>query len=89
MEMVGINELKANLSGYLAKVKSGKRIVVIDRKKEIAVISRWGDETDELGAVSLIQKGAAEWGGGKPAGLPSRVASKGGKVSDAVLDARR
>jgi uncharacterized protein with HEPN domain len=78
-----------NLPPLLPQLKFGERIVVTDRKREIAVISPWGDETDELGVMSLIQKGAAEWRGGKPVGLPSRVVSRGGKVSDAVIEGRR
>jgi len=89
MEIVGIKQLRENLSNYLAKVKSGERIIVTDKKKEIAVISRWGDETTEMKVSALIQKGVVEWAGGKPTGLRSRVSSKGGRVSDAVIEARR
>ena len=38
METIGIRELKENLSRYMKKVKTGEKIVVTDRKKEIAVI---------------------------------------------------
>jgi len=89
MEIVGIRKLKANLSGYLAKAKSGERIVVTDRKKEIAVISPWGEEIDNAGVLSLIKKGIADWAGGKPSGMRTRVISRAGKVSDAVLEGRR
>ena len=38
MKTVGIRELKRNLSQYLRSVKDGKKVVITDRKKEIAVI---------------------------------------------------
>ncbi len=46
METVGIREFKRNLSQYLRSVKAGKKVVITDRKKEIAVIvpfSKVGD----------------------------------------------
>lgn len=89
MTTVGIRELKTNLSRYLARVKSGERIIVTDRKKEVAIIAPCGKETDEEMALQLIQRGIAYWSGGKPKGMPSRIASRGKKVSDAVLEGRR
>jgi len=38
METVGIRELKKDLSNYLRKVKAGDKIIITDRKKEIAFI---------------------------------------------------
>lgn len=89
MEIVGIRRLKQNLSAYLSKVKSGEQVIVTRRNKEIAVISPWAEEEKDLGVVSLIQKGRAKWGGGKPAGLPSRIAARGGAISTAVVEGRR
>jgi prevent-host-death family protein len=89
MQTVGIRELKANLSRYLKMVKSGEKIIVTERKKEVAVIAPIGKETDEEKLLSLITSGVAYWSGGKPTGTSPRVASKGKRVSDAVLDARR
>jgi len=86
---VGIRELKTNLSRYLARVKSGERIIVTDRKKEVAIIAPCGKETDEEMALQLIQRGIAHWSGRKPKGMPSRIASRGKNVSDAVLEGRR
>ena len=89
MESVGVRELKAQLSRYLRKVKSGERIIVTDRKEKVAVISPLGKETDEDKILALIQRGAVYWSGGRPRGMSSRIASKGKKVSDVVLEERR
>jgi prevent-host-death family protein len=89
METVGVRELKANLSRYLKKVKSGEKIIVTDRKEKVAVISPLGKETDEDKLLALIQRGAVYWSGGKPLGIPSRISSRGKKVSDAILEERR
>lgn len=89
MVTVGVRELKENLSRYLKRVKSGERILVTDRKKELAIIVPWGTETDEEKVLQLIQRGVAHWSGGKPVGMPSRIASRGKSVSDAVIEDRR
>lgn len=89
MLTVGIRELKANLSRYLSKVKEGQRIVVTDRKKQVAIISPFDKESDEEKLLNLIQRGIADWSGGKPVGLKTKIVSKGKKVSDAVLEGRR
>lgn len=89
MESVGIRELKANLSHYLRKVKAGEKIIITDRKKEVAVILPQAKETADERLLELIQRGLALWSGGKPTGMPSRVQSKGKPVSKAVLEDRR
>ena len=89
METVGIRELKANLSRYLSKVKSGEKIIITDRKKEVAIIAPIGRETNDESLLKLIERGIAHWSGGKPTGSPSRIVSKGKKVSDTVLETRR
>ena len=89
MQTVGIRELKANLSRYLSRVKSGEKIIITERKKEVAIIAPFGKETDEEKLVQLIQRGIVHWSGGKPTGGPSRIVSKGKKVSEAVLEGRR
>jgi prevent-host-death family protein len=89
MKTVGVRELKTNLSRYLARVKSGERIIVTDRKREVAVITPIGKETDEEMVLQLIQRGIAHWSGGKPLGMQSRIPSRGKSVSDAILEGRR
>lgn len=89
METIGIRELKENLSRYMKKVKTGEKILVTDRKKEIAVILPLKKQAKEEKIYRLIQRGAASWSGGKPAGIPKRIVSRGKSVSGAVIEDRR
>ena len=89
MISVGVRELKENLSRYLKRVKSGERILVTDRKKELAIIVPYSIDGEEEEILSLIQRGIAHWNGGKPTGMASRTASRGKTVSEAVLQDRR
>ena len=88
MESVGVRELKANLSRYLKRVRAGERIIVTDRKKEVAVIVPCGVQEEEK-ILSLLERGVAYWSGGRPKGMARRIVSKGRTVSQAVLDDRR
>lgn len=47
MKKVGIAELKAGLSGYLAEVRAGERLVVCDRTTPVALLVPYG-EADEV-----------------------------------------
>ncbi|MCJ7772208.1 MAG: type II toxin-antitoxin system prevent-host-death family antitoxin [Desulfobacterales bacterium] len=89
METIGIRELKENLSRYMKKVKTGEKIIVTDRKKEIAIIIPLGKKAKEEKIYQLIQRGVACWSGGKPEGIPTRVVSRGKSVSCAVIEDRR
>ena len=88
MITVGIRDLKENLSRYLRSVKSGERIIVTDRKKEVAILIPYAVERDEEKILRSVQRGVAYWTGGKPEGTVSRVTSRRKKVSDAVLEDR-
>jgi prevent-host-death family protein len=89
LKTVGIRELKENLSRYLQRVKSGERIVVTDRKREVALLVPIARKTEEEKILELIQQGIAYWSGGKPKGMPSPIVSKGKRVSEAVIEDRR
>ena len=89
METIGIRKLKENLSRYMKLVKSGEKIVVTDRKKEIAVIIPFEKATKEEEIFHLIQRGMAFWSGGKPLGMRPRITSRGKSVSGAVIEDRR
>ncbi|HIJ54925.1 MAG TPA: type II toxin-antitoxin system Phd/YefM family antitoxin [Deltaproteobacteria bacterium] len=89
METIGIRELKENLSRYMKRVKTGERIIVTDRKKEIAIIMPLEKKSNEEKIYQLIQRGMACWSGGKPKGMPTRIVSMGKSVSDAVIENRR
>jgi prevent-host-death family protein len=90
MKSVGIADLKAKLSEYLDQVKAGNDLVITDRGKPVARLSRVDDERDELD--ELIRTGAAR-GPVKP--LPDdffdlpRPADPDGRVLRALLEERR
>jgi prevent-host-death family protein len=87
MKTVGIRELKQNLSKYIKEVKSGEKIIVTAHKKQVAVITPFNEESDEL--LELVRRGVASWAGGKPRGIKPRIVSKGKTVSEAVMEDRR
>jgi len=89
METIGIRELKENLGRYMKKVRTGERIIVTDRKKEIAIILPLERKAREEKIYQLIQRGMAWWRGGKPEGIPVRIVSRGKSVSGAVIEDRR
>ena len=90
MEMVGIRELKANLSRHLKKVRSGRRLTVTERGRAIATISPVEARADLDWLHELVVEGRAHWGGGKPSGSrKGPVLPVDKTVSAAVLEDRR
>ena len=89
MKTIGIRELKENLSSYMKKVRKGEKIVITNRKKEIAIIMPLIKKDKEEKVYQLIHQGIAFWHGGKPKGMKARIVSQGMKVSDAVIEDRR
>ena len=89
METVGIRQLKENLGQYMNRVRTGEKIIITDRRKEIAVIIPLEKKDKEEKIYKLIRSGMASWHGGKPNGIAARIISKGKSVSDAVIEGRR
>ncbi len=89
MKTVGIRELKRNLSEYLRSVKAGEKVVITDRKKEIAVIVPFREAEDQGKILQLVREGVADWSGEKLRGMAARIRSKGGSVSEAIVEDRR
>lgn len=89
MKTVDIRKLKSNLSQYLRSVKGGKKVVITDRKKEIAVIVPFRNIDDQGKILQLVREGVADWSGEKPRGMSARISSKGKTVSEAVVEDRR
>ena len=89
MKRVGIRELKANLSKCLSEVKAGQSITITDRKHDVALLLPLTGKKGEEKLMQLVQKGVADWSGGTPRGMLRRVAAKGRKVSEAVIEDRR
>jgi len=88
METIGIKKLRENLNEYIYKVKAGEKIVITDRKKEIAVITPIEKNDNEDKIYQMVQHGTASWSGSKPSGMPVRVKSKGKSLSSAVIEDR-
>jgi prevent-host-death family protein len=71
MITVGIREAKKRLSEYLRKVRAGERVLITERGKPIAVITKPRGAVDER-LEAMIRNGEASWGGGKPKGRKNR-----------------
>jgi len=89
MSMVGVKELKDHLSGYIKKVKSGETLIVTERGRPVAYMTRIGQEDIMDEVLPLIKEGVVEWKGGKPKGNPKAPAIKGKPTSEIVLEDRR
>ena len=89
MKTVGIRELKENLSRYLRSVKAGERILITERRTEVAIIIPCQTVRQEEDLLALVQRGLVSWKGGRPRGMTPRAVSRVGKVSTALLEDRR
>ncbi|RPI34907.1 MAG: type II toxin-antitoxin system prevent-host-death family antitoxin [Nitrospiraceae bacterium] len=86
MNTVGIRELKAKLSSYIDKARSGEQIVVTDHGVEVAIINPVSAERRAI--MSLVQEGDAQWYGGKPKGLEG-IKIRGKAISETILEERQ
>jgi len=86
MLIVGIKELKAKLSSYVAKVGAGEEVVVTDHGKEVALLVPVARERQAVRV--LMDSGKVQWSGGKPKGTAG-VGIKGKPLADTVLEERR
>jgi Antitoxin Phd_YefM, type II toxin-antitoxin system len=82
------SEIKNRLSEYLRKAKAGERVVVTERGKPVAVITRPGGMAEER-IEDMIRERQALWGGGKPRGSRKPPKIKGPSVANAVIENRR
>ena len=88
MITVGIREAKTRLNEFLRRVRAGERVVITERGKPIAEISKPRSAADER-LEGMIREGLASWGGGKPRGSKKRVKIKGRPISETVVEDRR
>jgi len=86
MITVGIKELKAGLSNYVARVREGEEVVITDHGREVALVVPITPERRAIKA--LVESGKATWLGGKPQGLAGVLAA-GPLLSETVLEERR
>ena len=88
MITVGIKQAKSRLAEYLRKVSAGERVVITDRGKPIAEITK-PRETGNDRLEAMVRDGEAFWSGGKPKGSKKPAKLRGASVSDAVIEDRR
>jgi len=88
MITVGIRQAKSRLDEYLRKVRAGERIVITERGKPIAEITKPRSAVDER-LEAMVRDGEAFWSGGKPKGSKKRVKIKGRPISETVIEDRR
>ncbi|UNX53210.1 type II toxin-antitoxin system prevent-host-death family antitoxin [Georgenia sp. TF02-10] len=84
MTVVGIRTLKAQLSSYVDRARSGEVVVVTDRGRPVAQLA-------PLTGESLVERLVAEGVASRPSGpttLPPLIRAAG-TVSDLVVDQRR
>ena len=85
MQIVGIRELKAHLSRYVASARAGERIVITARGEQVAELVPVSGELQTL--AQLAQQGRLSWSGRRPV-LRLAPEYKGPSLSDAVLEQR-
>ena len=97
MESAGVADLKARLSEYLARVKSGEEVLVTDRGRPVARLVPVGNEAVEDGDAeaarlrNMEKEGLVRLGSGKlPEGFFERERPEDpeGSLIEAVLEER-
>lgn len=85
MQVVGVRELKAHLSRYLADARAGERIVITARGERVAELVPVSPELKTL--AQLAQQGCVSWSGRRAVFRPA-PGHEGPSLSDAVLEQR-
>lgn len=85
---VGIRDLKARLSEYMKKVKSGQSIVITEHGKPVGRILPVATSLEER--LEMLRKaGLIEWNGKKLRRIKPPAVNRGDKqVSDIVVELR-
>ena len=86
--LVGIRELKTNISKYLNQVKAGIPITITDRGKPIGQIIPINDQPNKK-IMEMIAKGHAEWGGQKLADREPVGYNTGTKLISQIIEEDR
>lgn len=85
-DSVGVRDLKAGLSGYLRRVRSGQSLVVTDHGEPVAHIIPIGMPT---GLERLLSEGRASWAGaGTAPGMPSARLQGPKTASEDIIEDR-
>ena len=88
MQEVGIREFRDHLSQYLQDVREGENFTITDRGKPVAQLIPTQNELLSRSIAPLLEKGRAQWGGGKPEGTKIEV-EDGPQLSEYVRQDRR
>lgn len=86
LSSVGIKELKAKLSRYVAIANSGAQVIITAHGEEVAMIVPISRERRVIN--SLMESGMALWSGEKPKGREG-IAIKGKPMSETILEERQ
>lgn len=90
-ETVGIRELKAHLSRYVARARDGGTVLVTDRGTVVARLVPPGADPVTLTLREKVAAAGLSWLGGKPLGLDPAAAPRldaSNALSQAILEDR-
>jgi prevent-host-death family protein len=87
--IVGVRQLKAQLSKYMRQVKAGRSIIITERGKAVGRLVPNAQSLDER-LVAMVKSGRADWNGKrlKPVKPVARV-KKGHSVAALLVEDRR
>ena len=87
-QTVGVRELKARLSHYLAQVKDGATLIVTERRRPIARVIPEGDPV-QMRLQALVADGTIVWNGQRLRPLSPVAKTEGSKtVAELLLEDR-
>lgn len=87
--LIGIRELKSNLSAVMRRVRNGEAITVTHRSRPVALLLPFHKTATDKLLLHLVEAGRLAWSGGRPTGSRNRPAVRGPSVGDAVIEDRR
>jgi prevent-host-death family protein len=83
---VGIRELKANLSAYIAKANKGQTIVITSHGQELAQLMPRKEEEDiEARIKALVEAGVILWNGKKLKPVKPVTLNKSDKLASDII----
>jgi prevent-host-death family protein len=82
--IVGVRELKANLSRYLREVKAGRSVTITERGKTVGRLVPGGQSVEER-MQAMIDAGLAEWNGQHLPPVTKAVRNRGKKLASEIL----
>ncbi len=88
MSIVGIRQMKAQLSRFLKKVKRGESIIITEHGKQIAQIIPMATNPERDRLLELARKGVIKWSGKKPVFPMPTIKLKGKPLSQMIIEDR-